>query len=103
MRKCLLIFAALLLAAGCRFNVGVTTDQDVQQMQAWAEVVTPKDRAEVVKQANEHTEWAERRKVQWITGEYKKRYTHEQARLANRSSTTQSTTTTAPADVPTGL
>ena len=68
----------MLIICGCRFGVGVPTDQELQQMQAWAEVVTPKDRAEVMRQANEHTEWAERRKVQFITGEYKKRYLHEQ-------------------------
>ncbi len=103
MRKWFLIGSAMLIICGCRFGVGVPTDQELQQMQAWAEVVTPKDRAEVMRQANEHTEWAERRKVQFITGEYKKRYLHEQAKLGDRSATTQSTTTTAPVMMPTGL
>ncbi|MBV8781802.1 MAG: hypothetical protein JO353_10430 [Phycisphaerae bacterium] len=84
--------AAGLLICGCRFNVGNPTDQEVQQMQAWAAVVTPKDRADVMRQANQHTEWAERRKVQWITGEYKKRYEHYQARAAATRAASSATT-----------
>ena len=95
--------AALDVFAGCRFNVGVPTDQDVQQMQAWAAVVTPKDRTEVMLQANQHTEFSERRKVQFITGEYKKRYLKEQSKASGRTSATRSTTTTGPSDLPTGL
>ena len=94
MRRMHLLIVVILLVGGCRFNVGVPTDQEVQQMQAWAEVVTPKDRADVVREANQHTEWAERRKVQWITGEYKKRFEHLQSKIAAKPTT--ATTTTAP-------
>ena len=90
MVKRLLLVGSIAIFSGCRFNVGVPTDQDLQQMQAWAAVVTPKDRAEVMKLANQHTEFSERRKVQFITGEYKRRYLKEQNRAAAHPATTQS-------------
>jgi hypothetical protein len=77
-----------LIAIGCRGDVGKPTDQEVQQMQAWAEVVTPNDREQVTREANQHTDWAERRKVQFITGEYKKRYLHLQAHPTTAKGTT---------------
>ena len=84
------------LALGCRGDVGKPTEQEITQMQAWAEVVTPQDREAVTREANQHTDWAERRKVQFITGEYKKRYLHAQAHPTTRHSAT--TTSTNPAD-----
>jgi hypothetical protein len=92
------------IGTGCfRGNVGTPTDQEVMQMQAWAEVVTPQDREQVTREANQHTDWAERRKVQFITGEYKKRYLHALAHPTTARSAT--TSTSAPADMatPSGL
>ena len=66
-------------------------------MQAWAEVVTPKDREQVTREANQHTDWLERRKVQFITGEYKKRYMHLQAHPTTAHSTA-ATSTSAPSN-----
>jgi hypothetical protein len=73
-----LLTAIVALNGGCMGDVGKPTDQEIAQMQAWAEVVTPQDREVVTREANQHTDWAERRKVQFITGEYKKRYNHAQ-------------------------
>jgi hypothetical protein len=87
------ILAASLVIAGCQgSDVGKPTDLEVTQMQAWAEVVTPKDREVVTREANQHTDWAERRKVQFITGEYKKRFLHLQAHPATAKSATKPTT-----------
>lgn len=71
-------------------------------MQAWAEVVTPLDREVVTREANQHTDWAERRKVQFITGEYKKRFLHKQTHPTTHS-TTAPTTGTSDAPIPSGL
>jgi hypothetical protein len=91
------------IVAGCRGDVGKPTDQEVAQMQAWAAVVTPQDREQVTREANQHTDWLERRKVQFITGEYKGRYLHLQSHPSTAKSAT--TTTSAPPDSlgPTGL
>jgi len=91
-RKSVIRFVCLALSTGLigcvlRSDVGKPTDQEITQMQAWAEVVTPKDREQVTREANQHTDWAERRKVQFITGEYKKRYNH----LQTHPTTTHST------------
>jgi hypothetical protein len=96
-------FSATLIGCALSSDVGKPTDQEIAQMQAWSEVVTPLDREQVTREANQHTDWAERRKVQFITGEYKKRYLHLQAHpTTHRSSTTS---TSAPTDMasPSGL
>ena len=72
-------------------------------MHAWAEVVTPLDREQVTREANQHTDWAERRKVQFITGEYKKRYLHQQAHPTTRHSATTSTSAPVETASPSGL
>jgi hypothetical protein len=88
-----LVLGAALLDIGCRgADIGKPTDEEVTQMQAWAEVVTPKDRDVVTREANQHTDWAERRKVQFITGEYKKRFLHFKAHPSTTQSTTSPTT-----------
>ena len=69
-----------LSVCGYAGEVGKPTDQEVTQMNAWAEVVTPKDRLDVTRQANQHTDWMERKKVQWITGEYVRRYNKEKGK-----------------------
>jgi hypothetical protein len=80
----LMLLAGGLVVVGCGGQVGQPTDQEIQQMQAWSEVVTPLDREQVTREANQHTDWLERRKVQFITGEYKRRYLHEQAHPTTR-------------------
>jgi hypothetical protein len=99
-----LALAGTMLLAGCRgSDVGKPTDQEVAQMQAWAEVVTPQDREVVTREANQHTDWAERRKVQFITGEYKKRFLHKVAHPATAKSTTTPTTGASDQLIPSGL
>jgi hypothetical protein len=94
-----ILLASAVLNNGCMADVGKPTDQEITQMQGWAEVVTPQDREVVTKEANQHTDWAERRKVQFITGEYKKRYLHEMAhpRTAHPATTKSSTS---PVNIP---
>ncbi len=87
--SCILLCLCLI---GCGGTVGQPTDTEVQQMNAWAEVVTPKDREEVTREANQHTDWMERRKVQWITGEYVKRYSKGRGHASTTRSATQPTT-----------
>ena len=84
-------------------DVGQPTDQEVAQMHAWSEVVSPKDREQVTMQANQHTDWAERRKVQFITGEYKRRYLHQQAHPSTARSSTTSTSGPSDLSSPSGL
>ncbi len=95
--------SAAAIVLGCRGDIGKPTDQEIAQMQAWAAVVTPQDREQVTREANQHTDWLERRKVQFITGEYKRRYLHLQAHPSTAKSATM--TTSAPSDslAPTGL
>jgi hypothetical protein len=96
--------AVALVGFGClRGDLGQPTDQEITQMQAWSEVVTPQDREQVTREANQHTDWLERRKVQFITGEYKRRYLHQQSHPSTARSAT--TTTSAPSGgmAPTGL
>jgi hypothetical protein len=84
-----MIVGAGCLIVGCLAgDVGKPTDQEATQLQAWSAVVTPKDREAVTRIANQHTDWAERRKVQFMTGEYKKRY----LRMKSQPSTTRATT-----------
>jgi len=99
-----LVMSTVAAAAGCMgSDVGKPTDQEVAQMQAWAEVVTPKDRELVTREANQHTDWAERRKVQFITGEYKRRYLHLQAHPSTARSTTAPATGVSDLPSPGGL
>jgi hypothetical protein len=103
------IFAVLVsvvfIGGGCFFSsdVGKPTEQELTQMQAWAEVVTPTDREQVTREANQHTDWAERRKVQFITGEYKRRYLHQQAHPSTARSATTATSVPADSSSPGGL
>jgi hypothetical protein len=76
--------SAVLVLCGCfsgglSADVGKPTDEEIAQMNAWAAVVTPLDREQVTRAAALHTDWSQRRKVQYTTGEYKRRYLHEQA------------------------
>jgi hypothetical protein len=99
-----LVVIGAFLGLGCQGDVGKPTDQEITQMQAWAEVVTPKDREQVTREANQHTDWLERRKVQYITGEYKRRYLHLQAHPTTaKSATTVPATTPADGSAPSGL
>ncbi len=99
-----LITSAAFIGVGCfRGDVGKPTDQEVMQMQAWAEVVTPQDRQQVTREANQHTDWAERRKVQFITGEYKRRYLHQQAHPTTAHAVTPSTSAPTNVASPGGL
>ncbi len=96
--------SAAMVGLGCfRGDVGKPTDQEVMQMQAWAEVVTPQDREQVTREANQHTDWAERRKVQFITGEYKRRYLHQQAHPSTARSAAASATAPTNQSSPGGL
>ena len=88
-------FSATLIGCALSSDVGKPTDQEIAQMQAWSEVVTPLDREQVTREANQHTDWAERRKVQFITGEYKKRFLHQKA----HPSTTRAATAPATSSV----
>jgi hypothetical protein len=74
-------------------RVGQASPEEKSQMDAWANVVTQKDRDDVTRQAHMHTEWAEKKKVQWMTQQYKARYNRAQTKKAATQSATQQSTT----------
>lgn len=86
-----LLVALLILISGC-LRVGQASPDEKQQLDAWANVVTPKDRDEVTRQASQHTEWAEKKKVQWMTQQYKARYSRAQNKKAATRAATQTST-----------
>ena len=87
----LLIVILLLPAGGC-LRVGQASDEEKSQLAAWSNVVTQKDRDDVTRQAGLHTEWAEKKKVQWMTQQYKARFNRAQSKKAATQAATQSTT-----------
>jgi hypothetical protein len=91
---------------GC-LRVGQASDDEKQQLAAWSAVVTDKDRAEVQRTASLHTEWMEKKQVQWMIQQYKTRYAHLQSKSATKptTQTTQPTTdaTTHPTTNPFGF
>lgn len=86
----LLIVILLLVPGGC-LRVGQASDDEKAQLAAWSKVVTQKDRDDVTRQANSHTEWAEKKKVQWMTQQYRARFNRAQNRKAATQAATQST------------
>src|SRR4051794_17413840 len=85
-----------MLAAGC-VRVGQATPDDQAQLAKWGQLVSAKDRAEVERTAASHTDWMEKKKVQWMTTQYRTRYNRQQAKKA----TTQAAAATKPATNPT--
>ena len=88
-----LISAVLLIAtvsSSCT-HVGEPTSQENKQLAAWSAVVSEKDRIEVRREADRHTEWMERRKVQWMIGEYRARYENSRRAAAARAATRATT------------
>ena len=73
MKFLLAILFIAVVTTGC-VSVGEPTPQEKKQLAAWSAVVTEKDREEVRREADRHTEWMERKKVQWMIGEYRSRY-----------------------------
>jgi hypothetical protein len=92
-RQCrpLVVILLPLVMNGC-LSVGQASPDEKQQLDAWAKVVTPRDRDEVTRQASQHTEWAEKKKVQWMTQQYKARYNRAQTKKAATRAATQTTT-----------
>lgn len=79
---------ALLLIAGC-MRMGEPTADERAQLASWSKAVSDQDRAEVQREANTHTEWMERKKSQWMIGEYRARYAKARAKAARRAPGTQ--------------
>jgi hypothetical protein len=84
------VFFIATVSAGCT-HVGEPTSQEKKQLASWSAVVSEKDRLEVRREADRHTEWMERRKVQWMIGEYRARYENSRRAAAARAATRATT------------
>src|SRR3954466_13969347 len=85
-----------ILGVGC-VRVGQPSPDDQAQLAKWSQLVSPKDRAEVERTAASRTDWMEKKKVQWMTTQYRTRYNRQQAKKA----TTQAAGATKPTSKPT--
>lgn len=82
----------LLTLPGC-LRVGQASSEERAQLDAWSKAVTQKDRDEVTRQASLHTEWAEKKKVQWMTQQYRARFNRAQnKKAATQAAATRPTT-----------
>ena len=71
----------LVLLIGCA-RIGEPSRDEREQLEAWSKLVTPKDREEVTRAADAHTDWMEKRKVQYMIGQYRARYLRARERQA---------------------
>src|SRR4051812_37502289 len=86
------------LFSGC-LHIGDASPDEKSQLDSWSKLVTDADRAQVQRAAASHTEWAEKKKVQWMITQYRTRYNRAQAKkaatqAATRASTQSMTSTT---------
>lgn len=89
----------LIMVGGC-LRVGEPTPDERQQLQSWSAAVSDTDRVDVQREANTHTEWMERKKAQWMIGEYRARYARARAKAARRAAATQRAATMRAATMP---
>jgi hypothetical protein len=88
MHRARLLVSAILLTSCVR--IGEATSDEKKQLDAWSKLVTEKDRAEVRRAADAHTDWMEKKKVQWMTQQYRARYNRAQEK--KEKAATQATT-----------
>jgi hypothetical protein len=84
---------------GC-LRVGQASRDELAQLDYWGKLLPDRDRAAVQREADQHTDWMPKKKVQWMTMQYRARYRRAQA--ASQPSTGPTTVpTTVPTPVPT--
>src|SRR4051812_46887811 len=95
------ILCAALTFAGC-LSVGQASTDELAMRDAWGKQVSTKDRAEVQREVDQHTDWMEKKKVQWMTMQYRARYNRARAKAAAAAATRPATSgpSTAPATSP---
>ncbi|MBC8105332.1 MAG: hypothetical protein H7Z14_01985 [Anaerolineae bacterium] len=81
-----------IMASGC-MRMGEPTSDERAQLTTWSKVVSDQDRTDVRREADTHTEWMERKKTQWMIGEYRSRYEKARAKQARRAAETRNAAT----------
>jgi hypothetical protein len=76
-RVTVLALAGLMLASSCA-KVPPPTQEELYARDQWAAVVTEEDRRQVFAEANNHTSWSEKRKVQYETLRFQKLQRNEE-------------------------
>lgn len=89
-RRILLVLSLVTFTslAGC-LRVGEPLPDERRQLEQWSAAVSADDRLAVQREANQHTDWMERKKTQWMIGEYRSRYAKARTREARRAAATQ--------------
>ena len=88
---CMLAVCSLALGflASCNSTpIGTPTPEEIQERDYWANRLAPSVREEVLEDARRHTNWAERRQVQWETERYHHIVLDTQARMHKINPTT---------------
>ncbi len=81
-----------LICPGC-LHVGDPSPDELATRDAWSKVVSDNDRAQIMREAGTHTEWMEKRRVQWETQQFKSKYSHAQTKKAATRATTRASAT----------
>jgi len=85
--------------SGCQ-HLGDPTPDERRQLATWSAAVSDQDRAAVQREASQHTDWMERKKTQWMIGEYRSRYAKARTKEARRAAATQRAATMRAATLP---
>jgi hypothetical protein len=98
-----LLFVSLVPACA---QVPRATPQEISARDQWAQRVSPAAREQVMREADRHTGWAEKRKIQYEIDQFQ-RISHQEEMKAKRATTRSTTrrsggTTTAPTTAPAG-
>jgi hypothetical protein len=93
-RSLLAIAAAVAMAVSCT-PVPPATAQERSARDQWAARVSPQARQEVMAEADRHTNWGEKRKIQYEIDRFQKIYHQEQLKVRKHAPSTTSPTTAA--------
>jgi hypothetical protein len=89
------ICAVAALASSSCTPIPPATPQERSVRDQWAAKVSPEARQQVMAEADRHTNWGEKRKIQYEIDRFQKIYHQEQLKVRKHAPAT--TTTTAPA------
>jgi hypothetical protein len=89
-------FAFAASASSCT-PIPPATPQERSARDQWAAKVSPEAQQQVMAEADRHTNWGEKRKIQYEIDRFQKIYHQEQLKVRKRSPTTTATTTPATA------
>jgi hypothetical protein len=85
------VWAAAAFASSCS-PIPPATPQERSVRDQWAAKVSPEARQQVMAEAERHTNWGEKRKIQYEIDRFQKIYHSEQLKVRKRSPTTATTT-----------